>query len=254
MSPEARQLLSGLFDRIKGSANVPRDPEAEALIANALRSQPYAPYFLAQAVIVQDQALQAANQRLEDLQAQVEQLQQGQRQQQPGGGFLSSLGSIFGGGPSAAPPPRPSQPLPGGPWGQESQATQAPRGYPPQQSYPPQGAPWGAPPPGGGGFLSGALQSAAGVAGGVLLANSIRNLFGGHAGGLGSGFGGLGGIGSGLGTLGTSVPGVGTGGETIVNNYYDDTGHDNATDADFYDDSNSNSDNSSNNDDGSFDV
>ncbi len=254
MSPEERQLLTGLFDRIKGSANVPRDPEAEALITSLIKSQPYAPYFLAQAVIVQDQALQAANQRLEDLQAQVEQLQQGQGQQPGGGGFLNSLGSIFGGGPSAAPPPppRPAQPLPGGPWGQESQATQAPRGYPPQQSYSPQGAPWGGPPPGGGGFLSGALQSAAGVAGGVLLADSIRNLFGGHAGG----FGGLG-IGSGLGGLGglgTTVPGVGTGGETIVNNYYDDTGRDNANDADFYDDSNSNSDDFSNNDDGSFDV
>jgi hypothetical protein len=98
------------------------------------------------------------------------------------------------------------------------------------------------------------LQSAAGVAGGVLLADSIRNLFGGHAGGLGGGFGGLG-IGSGLGTgLGTTVPGLSTGGETIVNNYYDDTGRDNANDADFYDDSNSNSDDFSNNDDGSFDV
>ena len=195
-------------------------------------------------------------QRLEQLQAQIEQLQQGQGQgQQPGGGFLSSLGSIFGGGPSAAPPPppRPSQPLPGGPWGQEAQA---PRSYPPQQPYPPQGgAPWGGPPPaGGGGFLSGALQSAAGVAGGVLLADSIRNLFGGHAGGLGGGFGGLG-IGSGLGTgLGTTAPGLGTGGETVINNYYDDTGRDNVNDADFYDDTSSNNDDFSNNDDGSFDV
>ncbi|QAY95402.1 DUF2076 domain-containing protein [Methylovirgula ligni] len=261
MSPEERQLLNGLFDRIKGSANVPRDPEAEALIANAVRSQPYAPYFLAQAVLVQDQALQAASQRLEELQAQVEALQQGQGQgqQQPAsGGFLNSLGSIFGGGPSAAPPPppRPGQPLPGGPsggpWGQE---TQAPRGYAPPQSYPPQGgAPWGSPPPGGGGFLSGALQGAAGVAGGVLLADSIRNLFGGHAGGLGGlGIGGLGGLG-GLGTgLGTTAPGLGTGGETIVNNYYDDTGRNDANDANFYDDSSSNSDPGSN-DDGSFDV
>ena len=243
MSPEERQLLTGLFDRIQGSANVPRDPEAEALIANAIRTQPYAPYFLTQAVLVQNQALEAANKKLEDLQAQLNSLQpQGQPQ---GGGFLSSLGSIFGGGPSAPPPepPRPAQPLPGGPWGRPQQAQ--------PQSYPPRGAPWGGPPSGGGGFLSGALQSAAGVAGGVLLADSIRNLFGGRGGGLGGlGMGGLG--------MGTGMTGLGGGGETIVNNYYDDDGkladNSNGTDStDIYDTDN-NSDDFSSNDDGSFDV
>jgi uncharacterized protein len=192
--------------------------------------------------------LEAANKKLEDLQAQLN-AQQPQGQPQ-GGGFLSSLGSIFGGGPSVPPPepPRPAQPLPGGPWGRPQQAQ--PQGYPPQQPpYPPQGAPWGGPPQGGGGFLSGALQSAAGVAGGVLLADSIRNLFGGH-GGLGGGLGGLG--------MGTGLTGLGSGGETIVNNYYDDDGkladNGNGTDStDIYDTDN-NSDDFSSNDDGSFDV
>jgi acetylglutamate kinase len=32
MTPEERQLITGLFDRLKGAANAPRDPEAEALI------------------------------------------------------------------------------------------------------------------------------------------------------------------------------------------------------------------------------
>ena len=251
MSPEERQLLTGLFDRIQGSANVPRDPEAEALIANAIKAQPYAPYFLTQAVLVQNQALEAANRKLEDLQAQLN-AQQPQGQPQ-GGGFFSSLGSIFGGGPSAQPPepPRPAQPLPGGPWGRGPQAQQQP--YPPQQPpYPPQqqGAPWGGPPPGGGGFLSGALQSAAGVAGGVLLADSIRNLFGGHGGGLVGGLGGLG--------MGTGVTGLGGGGETIVNNYYDDDGksadNSNGTDSTDIFDTDNNSDDFSSNDDGSFDV
>ena len=247
MSPEERQLLTGLFDRIHASANTPRDPEAEALIANAVKDQPYSPYFLAQAVIVQNQALEAANQRLNDLQSQINSQQP---QGQPaGGGFLSSLGSIFG-GPSAPPEPsRPQQPLPGGPWGQPPQA-QAPRAYPQQpSSYPPQ-TPWGAPPVGGGGggFLSGALQGAAGVAGGVLLADSIRSLFGGH----GGGFGGLG-IGTGVGGLGSGLGG----GETVVNNYYDDDGRKNGADSvDIFDDSNngSGSFDTGNDDGGSFDV
>ena len=59
---------------------------------------------------------------------------------------------------------------------------------------------------GGGGFLHGALGAAAGVAGGVLLADSMRGLFGGHNSSLG---------------IGAGVPGFGGGGnETITNNYY----------------------------------
>ncbi len=38
MSPEERQLLTGLFDRIRGAAATPRDPEAEALISDAVRN------------------------------------------------------------------------------------------------------------------------------------------------------------------------------------------------------------------------
>jgi hypothetical protein len=58
--------------------------------------------------------------------------------------------------------------------------------------------------------LKGALGAAAGVAGGVLLADSIRGLFhgAGNPFGIGSGFGG-----QGLGGFG--------GGDTVVNNYYD---------------------------------
>ena len=217
---------------------MPRDPEAEALIANAVRAQPYAPYFLAQAVIVQDQALQAANQRLEELQAQLE-ICSSRSGQPAGGGFLSSLGSIFGGGPSAAPSRRVRSSRCRAAPGAKVRKAQAPRGYPPQQSYPPQGAPWGAPPVGGGGggFLSGALQGAAGVAGGVLLADSIRNLFGGHR----WRFRRPRASEPALGGLGTAAR-LGTGGETIVNNYYDDDSSKNGADSfDVSDDSNNSS-------------
>jgi hypothetical protein len=104
MSPEERQLITGLFDRMRPAANAPRDPEAEALIADAIKAMPYAPYFLAQAVIVRDQALRAANERLQQLEARL-------NDQQPSasGGFLNSLGSIFGGG-TPAPQPRAASP------------------------------------------------------------------------------------------------------------------------------------------------
>jgi uncharacterized protein len=209
MSPEERQLLTGLFDRIRGAANTPRDQEAEALIQDATKAQPYAPYFLAQTVLVQDQALRAANDRLQELEGKVKDLE-GQAASGPRpGGFLSGLGSLFGGsGPSST--PRAPAPPPGGRWSQS----------PPQSAWqhPPQGYPGAAPGPWGGqggspggGFLTGALGTAAGVAGGVLLADSIRGLFAGHNNplGIGSGFGGM---------------GPGLGGETVINNYYDSGG------------------------------
>ncbi|HXW72183.1 MAG TPA: DUF2076 domain-containing protein [Methylocella sp.] len=210
LASEERQLLTGLFDRIRGAASTSRDPEAEGLIQDAVKAQPYAPYYLAQTVLVQDQALRAANDRLQELEGKVRDLEN--RAGAPrAGGFLSGLGSLFGGAASA-PPRRPAAPPPSPPpgsgWNQPSGAwQQPPAGGAPQQPQ----QPWGSPSPGaagGGGFLKGALGTAAGVAGGVLLADSIRGLFAGHNNplGIGTGFAG---------------PGFGgLGGETIVNNYY----------------------------------
>jgi hypothetical protein len=205
MSPEERQMLSELFERVRGQANAPRDRDAETLIADAVRAQPYAPYLLAQAVLVQEQALRAADQKLQDMQAQVTHLQQqAQAPQNQGGG--SFLGGLFGGGSSQPrPAPQPQQQAPS-PWGAAAQQQ-------PSYAPPPPASPWGAPPSQGGGFMKGALGAAAGVAGGVLLADSIRGLMGGGHGGLGGGLGGGlfgGGMGQGLG-----------GGETVVNNFYD---------------------------------
>src|SRR5664279_1996029 len=195
MSPDERQLLTGLFDRIRGAANAPRDQEAEALIQDATRAQPYAPYLLAQTVLVQDQALRAANDRLQDLEGKVKDLESQAASAPRSGGFLGGLGSLLGGG---APPPRPSAPPPPPPGRWNQPPPPPPQGgwQQPPQGYAPQGAapgPWGGQGGGspGGGFLTGALGTAAGVAGGVLLADSIRGLFSGHNNslGIGTGFG-----------------------------------------------------------------
>lgn len=215
MSPEERQLLAGLFDRTRNASGQTRDREAETFIADAVKAQPYAPYLLAQTVIVQEQALRAANDRLVELENHVKALEeQGSRNQ---GGFL---GGLFGGG-QPTPPPRPAA-ASSGPWGGAPQP--GPQAQQPLGGPPPQGGPggWGQAQPGfgqqaapaGGGFLKGALGAAAGVAGGVLLADSIRGLF--HGGnnslGIGSGFGG-------------GQAGAG-GGATTVNNYYGDSNDD----------------------------
>jgi hypothetical protein len=198
MTPEERQMLSGLFDRVRGAATGPKDRDAEAFIEDAMRNTPSAGYVLAQTVLVQQQALEAAAHRLSELEAQAKEAAPQQETS-----FLGNIGrSLFGGGPSPAQQPQ-QQARPYDARGYERDPGPPP-GYapqrpayapPPQQGYappPPQGGPWGAPPPAqGGGFLQGALQTATGVAGGVLLGNALGGLFGGHGGGGGGGlFGG----------------------------------------------------------------
>ncbi|KQS76920.1 hypothetical protein ASG25_16055 [Rhizobium sp. Leaf384] len=222
MSPEEQSLLSGLFERVRSASTTPRDREAETLIEQAVRAQPSAPYYLAQAVIVQEKGLEAAAQRIEALEAQLRrsedrlhELEAG-RDREPrdsaAGGFL---GSLFGSsekpqrradaerGGEAYPADRP---VTGGPWGSAPRAAypSSPQPYQPpyQPSYqPPQQA------SSGGGFLRGAMGTAAGVAGGMLLANSLSGIFGNHMSSLG---------------LGGATETVAPIEETTINNYYGD--------------------------------
>ena len=73
MTPQERQMLADLFERIRSAAGDPRDAEAEAFIAEAVRAQPYAPYVLAQTALVQQHALDAAAQRIQELEARAAQ-------------------------------------------------------------------------------------------------------------------------------------------------------------------------------------
>lgn len=254
MSPEERQVLVELFQRTNAAASQPRDKDAEAFIAEAVRIQPYAPYLLAQAVLLQEQAMKGAAERLQQLEAENRDLkaqlaQPAQAAPQGQGGFLGGLGSLFGGAQQPQQRPAPEAAPQGGPWGRQPAQGGAWNAPPPPA--PPQGGPWGGQQPmaqqggGGSGFLKGALGAAAGVAGGALLYNSLSGLFGGH------GHGGMG-LGSGLG----SQAGLG-GGETVINNYYgDDRAHaQQASDSDGgYDDADdSDYDNSAGGDDG-YDV
>ena len=188
MDQQERQVISDIFRRLEQVANQPREPEAERFIADKVRQQPYAPYAMAQAIYVQEQALAALQAELEQLRAEADQA----RRQPQQGGFLSSL---FGG--NARPEPAYREPSPAAsPWGQARGAappygtgTQGPmqgnamQGGP-MQGGQMQGGPWGGGNPmqsRGGGFLQGALSTAAGVAGGVMIANALSHAFGGGA-------------------------------------------------------------------------
>ncbi len=180
MTPQERDVIAGIFDRLRQAANQPRDPEAEAFIAERLREQPYAPYAMAQTVYVQEQALTNLHQQVESLQAQLREFQSRASEAPPAsGGFLSG---IFGGA-SAQPRAGSVPPVPPRPEGAPSAAWTTTQGGPPSQPPPPQPGPWSSQPaqaPGaGGGFMASALTTAAGVAGGMMLGNVLSRAFGG---------------------------------------------------------------------------
>ena len=97
MQSEEQRLIDGLFGRLKEAETKtgPRDLQAEQQINQHIREQPSAPYYMAQAMIIQEAALKQMDQRVKDLEAQVAQLQQTAHGQQSSGGFLAGL---FGGG------------------------------------------------------------------------------------------------------------------------------------------------------------
>jgi len=174
MTPEDRQLISGLFDRMREVGSPEKDGEAEALIRQSVQQNPDAPYMLVQSVLVQEHALQQADARIRELE---QKLQEAQSQPAPAaGGFL---GGLFGASNTAprpqmnrgsVPPAGNRGPIGSGPIGAPARAT---AGRPLPASAQAGG--------GGGSFLQSAMATAAGVAGGMLLANGISSLLGGSS-------------------------------------------------------------------------
>ena len=183
MTPQERQLVDDLFDRLSKVENAPRDPDAVAAIAQGLRMAPNAIYPLVQTVLLQDEALRRANAHIQELEA------ASAPQQDRGGGFLDTMRDTIlgqsqprGSVPNVRPPEVGSRPV----WnsGQVMQQTQSPGQY----DQGPYGQPYGAaqPPMGGGGsFLGTAAAAAAGMVGGSLLLGGIRSMMGGSRHGFG---------------------------------------------------------------------
>jgi hypothetical protein len=187
MNSEEQTLIDGLFSRLQQAEtdSAPRDAQAEARIKEHQTRQPAAGYFMTQAILVQEAAIKSLDEQNRQLTAQVQQLQAELQQAKTqtaapaasNGGFLSS---IFGGG-NHDPQPAPAQTAPvssGGGWREPARPSF--NMQPPQQNFPPPGyaAPQQqAPAAAGSSFLGGALKTAAGVAGGVMLAQGISSLF-----------------------------------------------------------------------------
>lgn len=150
MTHEEQRLLSTFLDELGKVKDVVKDPAAEALIKAAGTAQPDALYLLVQRCLLQDQALNAARLRIEDLQQQLER----EKSQPPRatGGFLGANPWGHPAAPSPANGPGPV--LQPGPLASPGLAAASPFS----------------------GFLGNAVATAAGVAGGAFLFHGIENL------------------------------------------------------------------------------
>jgi hypothetical protein len=195
MTPQEQEMIGDLIDRVQKTQLAEKDMDAEQMLQQGLGKNPDALYILAQTVLVQKYALEQAQAQLNQAKAQIEQMQHPEPKH-----ATSFLGNLLGRNETPAPPPPPPQG-----W---STVPAYPQGAPPV-GYPQYGAPMGM--GGGGGFLQGALQTAAGVAAGALAFEGVESLM--HGFGHAAGYGGGQGFG---GFDGGQRP------EEVINNYYGD--------------------------------
>lgn len=221
MTNEERDLITGLFNRLRSADNPQKDREAESLIQQSVSAQPASPYLLVQTLLVQEHALNNAQGRIQQLEKQLQDAQKSAPQgAHSEGGVGSFLSGLFGNHGAPSNQPAPARPVQPPPVPQQAQA----QGYAPPAAGQPLPYPTTAnlPPSAGGSFLKSALGTAAGVAGGAALFQGIQSLLGHNAGPFGGG--GFGGGGSGF------FGGGGYGGPEIIenreviNNYIDERG------------------------------
>src|SRR5580693_6416056 len=107
MEPQERELITTLLTRLQSAGGQPKDPEADALIRQAMTQMPDAPYFLVQTVLIQDLSLHAAQNRIAELEQRVasqtappppQYAQPGYAQPGYAQPAASPMGGMFGGG------------------------------------------------------------------------------------------------------------------------------------------------------------
>jgi uncharacterized protein len=147
VTPEERRLLTDLAGKIAQTPPPPRDPEAEDFIRKNIGSRSDALYLMTQTVLIQNMAIEQAQQQIRELQ-----------QRAPQSGYPGAASGSFLGQ-------------------QQPQYPQQPQYAPPQPAYAPAPPASGLGQGSGPGFLRGAAQTAAGVAAGALAFEGIRSLF-----------------------------------------------------------------------------
>jgi hypothetical protein len=155
MNDQDRNAIESVFNRIREvEKQAPhRDHEAEQLIQQELQRNPGSAYYLAQTVLVQQEALKTAQARLQALESAPPTAQAPASVQAPAARPAATPSTGFGRSAVAGEPARGGMTTG---FGRNAAA------------------------PAGGGFLAGAMQTAMGVAGGMMLGSLLGSLFTGN--------------------------------------------------------------------------
>lgn len=191
MTPDEHRMIEDFFGRLASQGTPDKDRDAERLIADEMRRNPDAAYLLVQTALVYEHQFTEMEQRIRDLE---EQVANAGRSSQPQGSFLggrlgarsaTAAASSSAGFSSAPRAPVPRAAPAESPWGgtapsqsrDRDDARDNPRGSPwaGRQTQPAQQG------GGGGGFFRSAMATAAGVAGGLMLGDALKGMFGGDA-------------------------------------------------------------------------
>jgi uncharacterized protein len=202
MTPQESDLIMILLDRLKKTEGQ-KEPEAEALIRQAIAERHGAPYYLVQTVLIQDLSLHNAQSRIADLQTQLTGAKSASSAPPSFLGAPSFPGAVFGRGDLSDDVRTSNVPLGGRGTGSSPLATTLQPGYAAQPGSAAPPAP-GAGLTDGGGFLRSAAMTAAGIAGGALLFEGIQSMFGHHD----------------AASITANQTAISSLGETVLNNHY----------------------------------
>ena len=181
MTPQERQLIDDLFDRLAKLESAKRDPEAMSAIMQGLRNAPNAVYALVQTTLAQDEALKRADMRIQELKrcgsaSSIRRLPRSDARcdlrAEPAAWFGAQRSRARDGGQPAGLEHRAGTAAEPGARQHNQPAYAQPQPYGGAQQQP---SAFG----GGGSFLGTAAAAAVGVVGGSMLAGSLRSMMGG---------------------------------------------------------------------------
>ncbi|ANZ22411.1 hypothetical protein ATN01_00910 [Buchnera aphidicola (Diuraphis noxia)] len=163
MKDEEKNLIKNLFHRLKNTElnSFERDNSADELIQKLVKQQPFSSYYMVQTILIQETAINKMNSKIEELKKRIEILKTKESNKKP-----SFLSNFFKNRPD-------SQKLShdNNIWKHNDSHLQSQTSNPVTQSSPIITANRNS------GFLSNALQTATGVAGGMILGNMLMNVF-----------------------------------------------------------------------------
>jgi hypothetical protein len=183
MTPQENQALQALLSQLVQIKGVPKDSEADKMIADAAAQQPDALYLLIQRTMILEQAMNAAKEQISQLQQQVQSLQSAQSStatNKPNSSFLNA--NAWGNSGATMPNNAPDNAPYNAPYSNDRSVmgTPLPPAMPIQNMAPPPIPARSSFPSflgGGSGSMLGTMAAtAAGVAGGAFLFQGIENL------------------------------------------------------------------------------